>query len=89
MKPLALVLILVSLLLGGCVSKQHSIDYNTDRYSYEELERRFGKLAATSDHSGFSSTGAYGIWERPSLGGQAEFCCKLRPQTKWGQAVLF
>lgn len=55
---------MVGLLLAGCVAPRHSINYDTDKYSYEALERRFGKLARTADNSGFASVDGYGIWER-------------------------
>ena len=64
MKTLVFVSILISLLLAGCVKTQQAANYDTDKYSYEALERRFGGLAPTDDKSGFSSKGNYGIWQR-------------------------
>ncbi len=64
MKLVTVVLAFVALLFAGCVTQKHSVNYNTDRYSYEALERRFGKLTATDDKSGFSGVSGYGIWDR-------------------------
>ncbi len=63
MKHVTVALVLIGFLLGGCVTRKHAVNYNTDRYTYEGLARRFGELKATDDKSGFQSVGSYGIWE--------------------------